>query len=268
MDIIIAIIYIVLFIIMMSFVFSIGMLRQFMPKKEIVLVLAVGFLIGCIGGAFFLDPIYDELPSVVNAVQSHLPNNEETLNLDLSSSLDLDRLKENLSATEGFISFKEESVTIPMWSFNDREKAYFEDIVGNIDSHYKNYTVTSSGNIIIELEDNYSATNALKSFSSWYKLVYGETISYAQVHAKLVIEASSLDTFEKALLDKGVVATSIEGPVQDSVNSTNSSMLSNIEFTLACGGVGVIVAVIGIYFDSVVPLYRRFKKSMGEKRKR
>lgn len=52
MDMIIAIIYIILFIIMMVFVFSIGMLRRYMPKKEIVLVLVVAFLIGAIGGAF------------------------------------------------------------------------------------------------------------------------------------------------------------------------------------------------------------------------
>ena len=52
MDIIITIIYIILFIIMMVFVFSVGMLKKFMPKKEVILVLVAGFLIGAIGGAF------------------------------------------------------------------------------------------------------------------------------------------------------------------------------------------------------------------------
>ena len=65
MDIITTIIYLVLFIIMMVFVFSIGMLKQYMPKREVLLVLGVAFLIGAIGGAFFLDPIYDELPEMV-----------------------------------------------------------------------------------------------------------------------------------------------------------------------------------------------------------
>jgi hypothetical protein len=70
---------------MMIFVFSIGMLKQYMPKREVLLVLAVAFLIGSIGGAFFLDPIYDELPSMVGMVEKNMPNNEETLYLDLSS---------------------------------------------------------------------------------------------------------------------------------------------------------------------------------------
>ena len=266
-DIIISIIYIVLFIIMMIFVFSIGMLKQYMPKREVLLVLAVAFLIGAIGGAFFLQPIYEELPDVASVVEQNMPNNEETLYLDLSSSVDVDALRNDVSSMEGFKSFDEKSISIPMWTFNEMERDYFEEIVGNIDSNYKNYTVTSD-KIIIELADNYTSSEALKTFSDWYKLVYGETLSYAQIHAVLVVDSSKIDSFEQALLQKGIVASSIEGPVQSSVNATNSSMLSNLEFTLVCGAVGVVVALVGIYMDTIVPAYRRFRKSMRTKRKR
>ena len=267
MDIITTIIYIVLFIIMMIFVFSIGMLKQYMPRREVLLVLVVAFLIGSIGGAFFLDPIYDELPNVVNAVERSMPNNEETLYLDLSSSIDTDQLAKNLSATEGFKSFKETSISIPLWSFNEQEHGYFSEIVGNIDSNYKNYNVTNN-TIDIELADNYTSSQALKSFSDWYKLVYGGPISYAQIKAVLVVDSSKLDVFEQSLLERGIVASKIEGPIQDSVNNTHANMLSNTQFILICGLVGVVVAVIGIYIDSVVPAYRRFRKFLRTKRKR
>jgi hypothetical protein len=118
------------------------------------------------------------------------------------------------------------------------------------------------------LDDNYTASQALKTFSDWYKLVYGETLSYAQIHAVLVVDSANLDDFEHTLLNKGIVASNIEGPVQNSVNATNSSMLSNLQFTLVCGGIGVVVALIGIYMDTVVPAYRRFRKTMNKKRKR
>ena len=251
----------------MVFVFSIGMLRQFMPKREVLLVLGVAFLIGAIGGAFFLQPIYEELPDMASTIEKSMPNNEETLYLDLSSSVDTDALRKDMSSMKGFKSFDETSISIPMWHFNEMERDYFEDIVGNIDSNYKNYTVTED-KIIIELADNYTASKALKTFSDWYKLVYGETLSYAQIHAVLVVDSAHLEDFEQALLNKGIVASSIEGPVQSSVNATNSSMLSNLEFTLVCGGVGVVVALIGINMDTVVPAYRRFRKTMNKKRKR
>lgn len=253
---------------MMVFVFSIGMLRNYMPKKEIILVLVVAFLIGAIGGAFFLEPIYEELPAVASLVEKNLPGNEETLYLDLSSSTNINELKENLSATEGFISFKETSITISLWKFNEREMKYFNSVIGNINSHYKSYNVSESGKIEIELEDNYSALDAIKSFSDWYKLVYGDTLSYAQIHAELVVSSSSLDTFEQNLLEKGIVASNKSGPVQDRVDTTNASMIPNTHFVLITGAVGVVVALIGIYFDSFGVFSRRFKKFMGKKRNR
>lgn len=268
MDIITTIIYIILFVIMMIFVFSMGMLKRYMPRREVLLVLLVAFLIGSIGGAFFLDPIYDELPSVASIVEKNMPDNQETLYLDLSSSVDINSLANDLKSTPGFISFKEESVTIPMWSFNPQEKAYYEDILGNIDDNYKSYNITDDGKIEIELADNYTSSQALKSFSDWYKLVYGETISYGQVHAVLVIESSSLDQFKQVLLNKGVVASKIEGPIQDKINNTNETMLNNFQFTMVCGGIGVIVAILGIYFDTIAVSYRRIKKFFGDRRKR
>ena len=267
MDIITTVIYLVLFIIMMVFVFSIGMLRQYMPKREILLVLVVAFLIGCIGGAFFLEPIYEELPQVASIVQKNMPNNEETIYLDLSSSIDTDQLREKLSSIEGFKSFEETSITIPMWDFSNFEREYFNERLCYVDSHYKNYNV-SSDTLYIELEDNYTASEALKTFSDWYKLVYGDTLSYAQVHAKLVIASSSLDQFEQNLMDRGIVASHIEGPVQNRINDTNSSMIPSTQFVLITGGVGVIVSLIGIFFDSLVVYYRRFRKFVTEKKKR
>ena len=268
MDILITIIYIILFLIMMAFIFSIGMLKKFIPKKEILLILVVAFLIGAIGGAFFLDPIYDELPSAVKVIEKNMPDNEETLYLDLSSTTDMDELEKNLSGTPGFISFRETNISFTLWSFNDDEYEYFKEIVGNIDENYKNYTVNQSGRIDIELPENYSSSSALKSFSDWYKLVYGDSITYAEIKAVLVISSNELDTFEGNLMDRGIVASRTEGSVHDSVEKTNASMLSNMEFTLACGGVGVIVAIMGIYYDTLGVGYRRFRKFMREKRKR
>ena len=252
----------------MVFVFSIGMLKPFMPKREIALVLVVAFLIGSIGGAFFLEPLYEEVPNIVAAVEKNVPGNEETLYLDLSSATDIGELKQNLSQIDGFKSFNETGITFSMWKFNDRELAYFNKVVGNVDSHYKDYTVDVSGKIDITLEPGYSSSSALQSFSDWYKLVYGDTIAYAQIHAKLVVSSASLDKFEDALLERGIVASDIEGPIQNTINQTNQSMLSYNEFVAVSGVIGVVVAIIGIYFDSVVVAYRKFKKFLNNKVKR
>lgn len=268
MDIIIAVIYIILFILMMVFVFSIGMLRPYMPKKEIALVFIVAFFIGAIGGAFFLEPVYQEVPSVVGLVEKNIPGNEETMYLDLSSSINMKELTQQLSSTEGFISFEETSVTIPLWKFNEQEFGYFNDILGNIDPNYKHYNVTEDGKIEIELEDNYSSYDAIKSFADWYRAVYGGSLSYAQVHAKLVVQTSADDAFRNVLLERGIVPSKVEGPIQNKLNDTSSSMLPSYQFVLVTGLFGIVVAVLGIYYESFGVFSRRFKKSLKEKRKR
>ncbi|MBR0271263.1 MAG: hypothetical protein IJQ68_04630 [Methanobrevibacter sp.] len=268
MDIIITIIYIVLFLIMMIFVFSIGMLRPFMPKKEIALVLVVAFFIGALGGAFFLSPIYSDIPEIASSFEKAMPGNEETLYLDVSSSTDINKLESDLSQIEGFKSFEETGITIPLWKFSDREYEYFNYAVGNVDSHFTNYTVNKTDGTIYIALDNYSSSEALKSFADWYKLVFGGPISYAQVHAKVVISSSALDQVEEYLLSKGIVASSIDGSVQSSLDNTNASMISNTEFVLVCGGIGVVVGILGLFFDSFVVGKRRFDRFMRTKKKR
>ncbi|WP_303337071.1 hypothetical protein [Methanobrevibacter sp.] len=269
MDILTTVVYIILFIIIMIFVFSIGMLKPFMRKKETALVLVSAFIIGCLGGAFFLSPIYDDVPEVMSTVQKVIPNNDnETMYLDVSSSVDLDALKNNLTHIDGVHSFEVTGITFYMWQFTDKEMTYMNAVLENIDANYKNFTVNESGKIDIDLVPGYEVNSALKSFSDWYKNVYAGTISYAQVHIKVVLAPSAIDQSREYLLEEGIVPTKMEGPVQDSINKTNSTMLNNGEFVLISGGIGVIVALLGIYVDKVVVVFRKFKKSKKSGRRR
>lgn len=63
-----------------------------------VLVLVSAFVIGALGGAFFISPIYDEMPQVVSTLEKLNPSNEETLYLDVSSASDINELKDNLTS--------------------------------------------------------------------------------------------------------------------------------------------------------------------------
>lgn len=268
MDFLTFIVYIVLFVILMIFVFSIGMLKPFMRKKEMALVLISAFFIGSLGGAFFLSPIYEDVPEMMSNFEKVVPSNEETMDLMFSSSLDIDELEKNLTETDGVESFTTTGITFQMWRFDDNEYAYFQSVIPNIDSHYENYTVNQSGKIDIDIERGYDTSSALKSFSDWYTEVYGGSISYAQIQAEVVLKSSALDTVEENLLARGIVATNIEGPVQDSIENTNSSMLSNTEFILCSGVVGVIVSICGVYCDNIVVAFRKFKKFLNAKVKR
>ena len=55
MDLITAIIYLILFVIIMVFAFSMGLLSPYVGRKEIVSIVAIGFVLGAIGGYFFIE---------------------------------------------------------------------------------------------------------------------------------------------------------------------------------------------------------------------
>lgn len=254
------VVYIILFVILMAFVFSIGMLKPFMPKKEITLVILSAFIIGCLGGAFFLTPIYDEVPEMISNFEKFNPENEETMYLDVSSAVDIDDLVKNLTKTEGVKSVDVTGISFYMWSFNDKEYEYMNAVIGNLDSNYTNYTVNQSGKIDINITKGYDSAAALRSFSDWYKSVYGGSISYAQIHLKVVLASSALDTVDNELLDRDIVPSNVTGPVHNSINNTNNTMLNNNEFTFCVGIFGVIVSVLGIYGDKVIVLFRKMKR--------
>lgn len=268
MDILTGIVYVVLFIIIMVFVFSIGMLKPFMPKKEVALVLVSAFIIGCLGGAFFLTPLYEEVPEFISTVEKIVPNGNETMYLDISSASDIGGLKENITHMDGVSSFEVTGITFYMWQFTDKEMDYMNAVLENIDQNYKNFTVNESGRIDIDLMPGYDANSAMQSFSNWYKNVYAGTLSYAQVHVKIVLSPSAIDSVSEYLLKKGIVPTKMEGPVQDTIEKTNSTLLSNNEFVLISGVIGVAVALMGIYFDKVVVVFRKMKKSNRSGRRR
>ena len=49
----------------MVFAFSMGILSPYVGRKEIVSIVIIGFVLGAIGGYFFIDPIYEESPYII-----------------------------------------------------------------------------------------------------------------------------------------------------------------------------------------------------------
>ncbi|MDL2271278.1 hypothetical protein LJC03_05700 [Methanobrevibacter sp. OttesenSCG-928-I08] len=264
MDILTSILFIALFIILMVFVFSMGILTPLIGKREIVLVLISGLIIGSLGGAFFLNPVYEELPNVVSTFETMSFNNEETLYFDVSSTK-IDNLQKNLSSIEGVKSFEYTGITVNLWKLTEKDVNYINSSLGAIDPNYKSWNVSPSGNVDITIENGTDPLSALKSISDWIKLVYSESISYGQVHLKVVVQSSEVQKVKDLLLEDNIVPYKTEGPVSESKAKTEASMLNYNEFVILSGVFGIIVALFGVYFDNIVVYYRKFRRFVKER---
>ena len=191
MDILISIIFIILFLVVMIFVAGIGLVKPFMPKKEILLVFIAAFVIGSIAGAFFLVPVYNDLPEIISTVDKYIPTNEEVVELEVPYTTNPDSLMSEIKTQDGVKSAKVTGITMYVSKLTGTEAATIEHALSVLDSSYDSYNVNKSGKIYVALKDNASVSQSLQSFSNWYELVYSGKIGSASIHYEIVISSSN-----------------------------------------------------------------------------
>ena len=57
-----------LFILVLVFIFSTALLTPLIGKKNLIFVIALGFTVGAVGGAFFIAPVFDDIPDMARSV--------------------------------------------------------------------------------------------------------------------------------------------------------------------------------------------------------
>lgn len=258
MDVITAIVYIILFIVLMIFVFSMGLLTPIIGKKDIISVLAIGFIVGLVGGAFFITPIYQEIPNVVGSFEETFTGENERINIEVSPIVDLNKLLTNLNKTEGVISVLNKGVVIKTDPFSNNRKKIIEEKIPVVDKDFKNFSVNESGIIAINVTEGHNPNTAIKTLGDWLMYTGEINIRYSIIHLQIVAKPSNVDDIVNYLHSENIVVTSVEGPVQSSVNNTKSSMLDNNLVIILSGIIGVIVALISIFLDEITPILKRF----------
>ncbi len=258
MDIITSIIYIFLFILLMVFVFSMGLLTPIIGKKDILSVLAIGFVVGLVGGTFFITPIYQEMPYVVGSIYETIGENNETIIIEVSPSVDRNKLISELNQKEGVISVINKGIILKTDPFSESTKQIIEDKVPIVDENFKNYSVNTEGLISINFTHNYDPSKAISTLTEWLMYSSGINVKYSSVIININAKSNSVNEVTDYLHSNNIVISSINGPVQSAINNTKMSMLDNNYVILISGIIGLVVALISIFFDNILEGIRRF----------
>ncbi|MBZ9570886.1 hypothetical protein KQY27_04925 [Methanobrevibacter sp. TMH8] len=265
MDIISASIYIILFILLMVFVFSMGLLTPIIGKKDVISVLTIGFVVGLVGGAFFVTPVYQELPNVVEAVYETFTNDTASINIEVSPYVNLNELTKNLNKTDGVISIVNKGIVVKTDSFSTSRKKIIEEKIPIVDENFENFSVNESGLISINFTENYNPTTALKTLSDWLMYTGGINTRYSLVNIEITAEPSKADDVVEYLHSNDIVVKSVNGSVEDAINNTKNSMVDNNIVILLSGVFGVILALISIFFDKIRDGIKKFIKKIKER---
>ncbi|MGB9936940.1 MAG: hypothetical protein ACPK7O_04420 [Methanobacterium sp.] len=255
---------VILFIVLMVFVFSTALLTPIIGKKNLLFVVSIGFIVGIIGGAFFISPIMDDIPGIATAFYVSTSSDSAVVNLDISTNLDINQYLDNARKIDGIKNIQLTSMTVKTTPFSDAWKATLPNriVAGNKD--IKSAQMTSSDTIVVQLKDGANPQDAIKKLDDWLMLIAAIDIKYSMAHASAQVESSKIFGVSDAL-SKDAVVTGVQGPTQDKINYIKSIIPNKTDIIILCGFIGIIVGLAGLFIDTLSGIFGDFKDRMRKK---
>lgn len=257
MNIITGLIFLFLFLIIMIVVFSMGLISPYIGKKEMTYIVIIGFVLGGLGGYFFLEPIYEETPYISGTLYELFSTEDDYVNLILPSTSNVSKVSSDILKVDGVNSVTTNGFDLKTDNFTDVQKGNIEDHL-KTSKDIKSYKVNESF-ISVNLSENSHSTTTLGNLVSWLN---NNSISseFAFIHLQVKIKHSYTNSVEQYMKDEHYNIDSIEGPVQDVIKNSSDKLLSKWIVVLISGFIGVIFAVCGLYFDSLQSIFKRKEK--------
>lgn len=262
MDLITGIIFIILFLIIMVFAFSMGILSPYVGRREIISIILIGFVLGAIGGYFFIDPIYDESPYVIGNIQGLFVMDSEVINLNIPSTSNISDITNKINNLTEVNSVTTNGFELKTGFIKNSTKTYVENYLKS-DPEIESYKVTNSS-VTVDLKNDASSTTTLGSLVNWLSNKAGVGSEFAFVHIQVHVNANDVTEVKQYLKENDYTIISIEGPVQDTIHYLYDHLLPTYAVMFITGLVGVAVAIAGIFVEPLTKFTRRFKRKNGE----
>jgi len=264
METIAVVLMVILFIILMAFVFSTALLTPIIGKKNLLFVVSIGFIVGIIGGAFFIAPIMDDIPGIASSFYQSTSSDVETLNVDISTNLDINQFADSARNIEGVKSVAITGITLKTSPFSDRWKATLPNRISATNKGINSAQIPSNDTIIIQINEGTNPQEVIKKLDDWLMLVAAIDIKYSSAHASVLVESSKVYDVSNQL-SKDAVITGIQGPTQDKINYVNSIIPDKTNIIILCGFIGMFIGLAGLFIDTLAGVFDDFKGRVRQK---
>lgn len=267
MDVFMILLYVILFLLLMIFIFSVAVLSPYLDRKDLVGILAVGFILGAIGGIFFISPIYDDFPALIGTVDAMVTGQNEYIDVDVSSQADnnVTDMENKIKNVPGVKGVTTSGVLIVTSNFSSNYSDSLKNgIMHNINqsSHVKDVKVNSTQGIInvtVKNDTNpIDMKNDLEEYlSESYALYATSTTFRLQAH----VNVNDVDTVEANMKKEGIAFSSVEGPVETFVEESKNTLPPLWVAYIISGIIGIIFAVLGMFADKIYYGWKNTVKS-------
>ncbi len=262
MDVLVTLIMLILFIILLVFVFSVGLMTPVVGKRNIFFVVFIGFMVGVIGGTFFILPVYDDIPNLARSFYETMDATIETVHVDLSSDINLKKFMGDVRGLEGVENVKVEDIILKTDNFTSARGELIERGVPIIDSNVTYCRADPKGTIICKVKGG-DPRATIDRISDWLILTGGIYTKYSMIRVSIDVHANRLEALKEYLLTRGIEPSYIEGPIEEKVKSLKASLPPKSSVVVSCGFIGMLTGLVGIFIDSIMAFLATIKRRLG-----
>lgn len=262
METLFVLIMLILFFLLMAFVFSTALLTPLIGKKNLLFVVVLGFVVGLIGGAFFIAPVYDDLPDMARALYMSTSDQQEIITLNISTDSDVNKAIADVKKISGVQSVKSGEITAKTTHISSDWKDIIEARMTTANSNVTYVKVISNDTIRVKVKPGSNPTDEIEKLRSWMLLVSGIDTRFSIIEVEVVVDASRVDDVIGELPQGEVVVTNISGPVEKEIQTLKTNLPSNNNLILLCGFFGIVVGLLGMFIDTIIRGLKELRDSI------
>ena len=264
METIAVILMVVLFLVLMVFVFSTALLTPIIGKKNLIFVVLMGFIVGIIGGAFFIAPIMDDVPNIASAFYQSTSTDLDNIYLDVPDSVDVNQFINTAKNSDGVKNVSVTGITIKTSGFADYWKNTLVNRIPASNTNITSVQIQGNDTLNVQIQNGSDPKTTIKSLEDWLMLIAGISSSYSSVHVTVQTDPGKTNQV-KDQLSQTVVINTIEGPTQDKINSLKAILPNQSNVTILCGFIGMFVGLAGVFIDSILGILDNIKGKVIKK---
>ena len=261
MDALTIVIMIILFILALVFVFSTALLTPYIGKKNLLAVVVLGLIVGTVGGVFLISPIVDDLPDFTRTIVEESVVGTDNLELELSTNGNLTETIQNLSSINCVENVSYDGITFITTSDFDtsyQRAAFFEALnnSGNISD------IIDQGNntYYVKIAENGDPQVVLDKIYSTFSVYNYIHLRYTSMRANATVQANNITRIMKEVSNTDAVILNVTGPTEDNIKMISRYLPNQTNVILLSAALGVIVALLGFFVDSIYNFTTNFRK--------
>jgi hypothetical protein len=254
------IIMITLFIILMAFVFSSALLTPLIGKKNLLFVLLLGFVVGIIGGAFFIAPVFNDIPGMARSFNEFASNSPEIIVANISADNNVTQSIDNIRKIQGVKTVETQKIILNTTPMSESWKNSILSRAKTASANITSIEAVGNETLIIQIKPGSDPPATISNLNDWIELVSGVRIQYSIVQINMTVEASQVDDVIKKLPSQQAIVDKVSGPMEENVEYIEKILPNTFSLIMFCGLIGLLTGLAGIFIDRIIQFWKDVRK--------